>query len=392
MEPKTSKKVNAKKQKILFITHASSNLNYGAARSLGLLLRNISYPFDIMFPIIPISRNIISRSYLKEYCGSSVQNIFFNILLPFNYNAIFGEKYHRTSNDSILKEYIKKYAYTLSKFFLRNIIRIGKYKYIHLNSLGFSDLIDKNQNYIIHVREVFSGSNIEFENVSRHLSLAKLVIFIDHSTYLPFREINMNYVILENPFDMRYVQEIKTEDLISKYNIDTNKVIVSILGVIDPIKGVDFVIDAYNHAKNENLILLVVGRYENKNYYENCINIANNNPNIIFTGDLKNPGEIFKISDYILRGDDIFCIGRTVNEGLYSGCNAIIPYSPDSEVNLSIFDEKYHEKIKLYIARDLNSLADVLNKCTKVNQESREYVSNLEEYVTKFKAVTGLCK
>ena len=393
MEPKTSKKVNAKKQKILFITHASSNLNYGAARSLGLLLRNISYPFDIMFPMIPINRNLIMRSYLKEYCGSSVRNIFFNILLPFNYSTIYGEKYHNESNIfNYIKECFKRCAYTTSKLFLQIVLRIGKYKFIHLNSLGYCDLIEKNQNYIIHIREVFRGSEIEFENVSSHLSLARLVIFIDHSTFLPFKDIKMNSVILENPFDMRCVREIDSEYVFSKYNINPNRVIISILGTIDSIKGVDFIITAFNHASNENIILLIVGRYEDKNYNERCVNLANSNPNIRFTGDLQNPEEIFKISDYIIRGEDIFCIGRTVNEGLYSGCNAIIPYSLGSDINLDIIDKKYHDRIKLYIARDLNSLVDVFNKCTKVNPESREYVSNLDEYVSMFKKATELCE
>ncbi len=344
-----------------------------------------------MFPIIPFNRNFIKRSNLKEYCGNSVYHIYFNLFLPFNYSAIYGEKYHSSSKQTnLLKECIKECAYALSKLCLKIVLRIGKYKFIHLNSLGYCDLIDKKQNYVIHVREVFRGSESEFENVSKHLSLAKLVIFIDNSTYLPFKEIALNSIILENPFDMRHVEEINSEDVFSKYNIDHNKIIISILGVIDSIKGVDFVINAYNQANNDEIILFIVGRFEHKSYYKECINIAKNNSNIIFTGDLENPSEIFKISDYIIRGEDKFCLGRTVNEGLYAGCHVIIPYSPNSEVNLDIIDKKYHDNIQLYVARDINSLVSILNKCKKLNPNSREYASNLEEYVDKFKAATEL--
>ena len=74
--------------KLLFITH-SSNLVYGAARSLNLLLKNAPFHYDIVF-----SKQFLryhSSDEVKGYVGPNCDNIFYcDLLLDYSMMQSFS--------------------------------------------------------------------------------------------------------------------------------------------------------------------------------------------------------------------------------------------------------------------------------------------------------------
>lgn len=364
----------------LFITHASRNLNYGAAKSLSYIINNYMSVFDVIMPIDPN----ININDVRAYLGINCRRVIITHM-PFNNNIVYGNVYGGVGKDSIYRIFLmlfRKIFDPIAKSIINLYLRLYKYKWIYLNSLGLCDLITPNDNYILHVREVFRGTDADFERVSKKLHMAKKVIFIDYATYKPFESIDMDYMILNNPFDMTKVSLLDEESIYQKYNIAKEDVIYSILGVISPTKGVDFVVSSFCEVPFQNKVLFIVGRDDNTAYSNSIKKIVNDNScKIIFTGDLVDPSEIYRISDYIIRGDDMFCIGRTVYEGLYSGCHVIIPCNNPDEV-WKEFSCEYHSMVHPYMARNKESLINVINSGEKIIEKN--YVSNVPEYLEKF--------
>lgn len=367
--------------KFLFITHAASNLNYGAAKSLGFLLNNIEYHFDIIFPFTARIRCNLNK-VLRTYAGKKCDKIWHTFLL-FNYGAVYGQ--------AVPKDIYTKFERVILKILsgpatiiLKKHINSGEYDYVHLNSLALCMLIDENNNYIIHVREIFRGSPDEFKNVCNKLRLAKKIIFIDDATYEPFKGVVENSIILNNPFDMTCLKDISSEAVSEKYCIPSGKVIFSILGVIIEMKGVEFVISAFHKSKRQDICLLIVGRIGSAHYFQKCLDASNSDPRILFIGNTTEPEEIYKISDYIIRGDDCFCIGRTIYEGLYSGCDVILPICNSIDCNRLFEIDAYRTRVSSYMVRNIESLKSIIDNCGKIDKNLRDLGSNVREYVAEF--------
>ena len=82
---------------------------------------------------------------------------------------------------------------------------------------------------------------------------------------------------------------------------------------------------------------------------------------------MENVNGIYAISDFIIRGEECFGVGRTVYEGLYSGCNVII----QGERQIDLFKisgyDKFKKKIFFYEPRNpeilRKTVISVVNNC-----------------------------
>jgi glycosyltransferase involved in cell wall biosynthesis len=356
------------KKKALFIAAATY-----FARSLQTTIVNSE---DLDIDLILDKKLVGSNSnidYASKYFSGKVKNIF-EICLPLDY-CYLGK-----SEDLLFKitTVLKKPFGWMGKYKIHRMIRRGNYDFIYLNELILHPLIDEDECFIIHVRVIFDKSG---QGALRSLKKAKGVIFIDHSTFEPFKDVNLkNKIILNNPFQMTRLLNGESNQL--KVSVDwKNKTIFSIIGRVVEIKGVSFVIEAFKKAGPDRCLLFIVGPFHDENYLSYCRSLAGDDPRIIFYGSEENIQLIYDISDYIIRGDPFQGIGRTIFEGLYSGCDVIIPgTNPD----LLFEYEKFKDKVHFYIPKDVSSLAAQIAGRADRKITERRYYSNVGEYLEKF--------
>lgn len=360
--------------KILVINH-SNNYVYGASKSLQSLLTNLDIEYDLVSPKSLLHKH--NADTIRKHFKGKLNHIYSYWLPSKIYiygresRSIKGRLYHVFLNIMYYSNYKK----------LQKLCQNKSYDFIYLNSTILFPMINKNSRYIIHIREMFKGNDKEFYSLESKLKQATGVVFIDQASYQPFSHSGLHYIILSNPFDMRTLNTLNSDNIAKKYDISENVVVFSILGKMIKLKGVDFVIKAFMNVDNVNAILIIVGD-KNGGNAEECIELAHKNPNIKFIGELQNPDEIYKISDYIVRGDQVVALGRTTYEGLYATCDVILP-SKDGKnhfVELSEFTNKCHT----YKVNDLDSLTSVLISCASKKVKKGEASSNIDSYITDF--------
>lgn len=367
--------------KILYITH-SGDLTYGAAKSLKYILNNIDVEYDL------ICTKRLFKEYGEEniriYTGNRVKNIY-PMWLPYEDEVMLPKSYVKLSKYRILRGTIRRYLTKLqamySKLIIYKMIYKNNYDIVHLNSIVLYPLLSSKFNTIIHIRELYNGKSKQ--TFSRYIQMASGVVFIDNASSQELTDIPIEKkIILNNPIDMTSINELSQEVISKKYNISIkNKVVFSIIGIISPIKGVDFVIECFKSLNLDNIILMIVGN-GSKQYLDNCIEIACNDDRIIFTGEIKKIEEIYAISDYIIRADDKFGIGRTVYEGLYSGCSVILQGSEENHKDM-FNDELFSNKIHFYEPRNFNELANKIIQLSQNKVKKEKQYSNVKEYMEK---------
>jgi glycosyltransferase involved in cell wall biosynthesis len=358
-----------KRKKALFVTHDVSL--YGASRSLQTLLANLE-DTDI---------DIVAKKRLKGSRDLEVVNAFFN-----NKAKVIKEFYLPHPNiyqGSEWKEYVVKLNdlfWKLNAKSFYNFIKKNNYDYIHLNSIVLHQLITEDLPFFIHIREIFNNSD---PSVNDSLRKARGVFFIDEATEKPFKSLGLqNSTILNNAFDMRYLHELENEDLIQKYSIDS-KTVFSIIGNIAPVKGVDLAIKSFKEVKNPDALLLIIGNSNNESYLKLCQELASDDKRVIFHGEESQIGRIYKISDYILRCDPQFCVGRTVYEGLYAGCNVILPGQENNIEDLFDIDA-FFQNIFFYQPQSLKSLTQIIeDKCRK-KIHNKAFTTNIIAHLQQF--------
>lgn len=361
--------------KVLLVMH-SSNTIYGAAKSLQKLIEYSEWELDIVYPksfFHPVSQETIEK-YSYGKCGR-VQSLY----LPFDSQTVYKDR--ETIKQKIWNTCKKVFEFRDS-FRLNKIIEEGKYDYILLNSLVLYELISKKGNFVLYVREKFIGNGKKHNKIMKYLKRANKIIFIDQAITgsLNLEKEKIEYLVVNNPFDMRGISTVDINEVQKKLNIPSEKrVVFSMIGLISPDKGTEFIIETFNRLKRQDYCLLIVGKGEQQ-YIEGCKKKAISNPNIHFLGEQKNIIEIYAITDYVIRGDGFFATGRTVYEALYSGCNIIIQSDSESDSEQMFEYDKYKESIFFYKTRNKESLLEVLS-CRKSLQTTRIGNSNIEQYM-----------
>lgn len=354
--------------KALFITHSIDN--YGASRSLQLLLNNYK---DVQVDLLVGARlTLKSNLYnVRNVFGSHISRIFWCFLpLDYCYDA------PPLSPAAIL---LKNLLWRINARRVYSIIKNGNYDYIYLNSLGLHPMINNNYPFLIHVREILKSNA---NKAADSLSKAQGVIFIDEATKKPFKDIVMkNNIVLNNPFDMTVINQNFQARL--KRDIDyKNKVIFSILAEHQPVKGTDFVIESFVDVPNDNALLLIVGKIR-RGYSEICVKAAGQDKRVIFYGEEPDIINIYAISDYIIRGEAYNCIGRTIFEGLYSGCHVIVPGEKEDKKNFFEY-ERFKDCINFYAPRDRENLKNLYRILGGRKIKDRSGSSNVRDYVVRF--------
>lgn len=349
--------------KILFITQAVY-----LSQSLITHIKNIENDTADLI----INKKIVGKDINVEYAHKVFKdkiNKIYECILPLH-NCYIGKD---TMLRYRLSAIIKELFYPLTMIKVKNIIKSGKYSYIYLNSLILHRLITEEYPFILHVRERYDGSD---PSVNNYMVKAAGVVFIDNITAESFKNLNLKHkIILNNPFDMH-------PDLINKLKmkLDTTKTIFSVIGRIEDGKGVPLIIDAFKKTNPINSILLIVG-YGDITHIDNCKNSAHGYENIIFYGVEENIQVIYDITDYVVRGESEQCIGRTMYEGLYSGCEVIVP---GKDMACVFENNLFLNKVHFYKPLDVEELSSLFKKCDGIKISNRLYRSNVKEYIMEF--------
>ena len=357
--------------KVLFITQAVY-----LSRSLITHITNIENDnVDLI-----INKKLIGEDINIKYAHKVFKNkinIIYECILPL-YDCYIGKSTVSTHKLSFM---IKELVYPISMIKVKNVMKSGNYSYIYLNSLILHRLITKDYPFILHVRERYDGSD---SSVYSSMMKASGVIFIDDAVAEPFKHLNLKHkIILNNPINM--CQDNKNK---LKIKIDTNKTIFSVIGRIEDGKGIPLIIDAFKKAHIKNSLLLIVG-YGSIDYVNNCRNRAYNCKNIIFYGVEENIQLIYDITDYVIRGENEQCVGRTMYEGLYSGCEVIVP---GDDITRVFESDLFKNMIHFYKPSDLKELTIIFEKFNGNKIYNRIYKSNVKEYLQKFNKFISECQ
>ncbi len=360
--------------KILFITHDIGL--YGASRSLQLLTSQLaSEKLDLS---LIVNKRLFRKNNLAKVSsdfGIKQSNIK-EFHLPFDPCEIGKAKWS-------IYYFLKQLLWHFNSYILNQYLKRNKYNLIYLNSITLHSLIKLQLPFVIHIREIYDGSN---NKVFSSLNNSRGVIYIDKSTKYPFEsKINgPSELMINNPFHQTELKkyEILHSDLKEKYK---NKFVFSIIGLIKPTKGQKFIIQSFIQAQIPNSILLIVGGSNDKSYLNECVSLARRHDNIQFLGEESDINKIYLISNCIIRGEFCFCVGRTTFEGLYSGCKVILPGNRIKNSD-ELFDfHRFADNIYFYEPRNECDIIEQMKNASVSPIMHRNYHSNLVKYATEIK-------
>lgn len=362
--------------KALFVLHEGIFI-YGANRSIAGVLQNLDYDYDLL--ICKSFTKKIDEAELRESLGTHLQNIYF-AWMP-RYRCQYYDKV------SLFREFSHIVNNVMALFGTRkrqNIIKNGNYDYVHLNSLVLFPIIDNRAKYVIHAREIINPKYRGIKKMIKALEKAAGIIYIDEATRIPLEEIidNKKKVVINNPFDMTNIANIDYESSLKEYGLSAGNTIFAMLGQVGDNKGSKFVIRSFMNHTNENSRLLIVGNH-NHSYGKDCEKMTERDKRIIYCGELKNTGSIYRISDYIIRGEPQFCIGRTIYEGLFSGAGVIIPGCAE-DLSAMSEGEAFQERVHFYEPGSEAALTMTIEECSRHKQSDRIFRSNIANYMKQY--------
>lgn len=361
--------------KIAFITNDISY--YGASRSLRTLIKSLREVYNDSIEIhLIIPKRLMSQNdfdTVSEWFGVS-KNQISEFPLPFWNNY----KGHSKS----LYSYLFNIKWKLSSNKLFRFLEKEKFDFVHLNSLTLLDVANMRFPMVLHVREVMNSS-IKAGHIQNKLNKINKIVFIDEATSFALRDFKLpNACILNNPFSMKELHEVKTSDELQRLNrLCNDKVVFSLIGKVHKDKGVEFIINVFEKLKSDTRILLIKGGGDPK--YINYLK-SKATENVIFLDEGPDVENLYIVSDYILRGEDFPCIGRTTFEALYAGLGVVLPGTDKyySE-NLSDYN-KFKERINSYRPRNRQELLTLVEILPPIDKSHRELLSNTIDYVNHF--------
>lgn len=366
----------------LFISHVPASSIYGAATSFRLMMDHLPKEIEGSL-ILPKRLNPLRDHNRLRDAERALYPSRFDIhmeRLPYDNCYQGGE----TNLPHTVSAGIQNGVALLSRHRLHRLIRDGGFDFVYLNSLVLNPLIHPNIPFFLHVREVYRG-----HNKKRHerIASARGLIFIDNRTRdaLIGEVATSNSIVLNNPVDMlevaRRPADYRTffKDLGLPPLPESTK-LFSYIGTISPIKGVDIIVKAFAQAAPENAQLLILGKTTDPSYLAACKAAAQNAPNIHFLGEIENMLPIYRHTDYVIRGDPDFRIGRTVFEGLFAGCDTILP-GRDGDFMRFADLSRFEDRVFFYSPGDTEALARLFGNCAQRDRPERTYHSNVPIYI-----------
>jgi glycosyltransferase involved in cell wall biosynthesis len=386
------------KVKCLFVSHALLTNIYGGATSLRTFLHHQNFlDIDLVLPLFIF--NILKWPKLirqnSNILPASIDRVFF---FPLPWSRCFEGS--QTSRKAVAAYTLSNLIAYLFRPILKSFLKQPKYKFIYLNSLALNSLISDQYKTIIHVREVLSDQSPCLPKTIDNLRKASGLIFIDKRTHYAYKKHTTDYPhtaesIINNPFDMskaRYLRQRKIQLSETSLLHHQDKIIFSYIGSIHKMKGVDFIIKAFIKAKPKRAKLYIIGS-GNIRYFNYCKSLAANTESINFLGELQPNAmmELYAKSDFVLRGDPDFRIGRTVYEALYAGCKAILPKDNLDDMMGTEFS-MFSNRVLFYKSRDADSFGEVLTEAAeKIDKNDyngptnniSEHCRNIKDFVTQ---------
>lgn len=367
-------------KKYLAVTHAA-NFMYGAGRSFCATVNNMGKPFDLLIPK-PVYGEI-DEEKIRKYFNDNLKKIF---VLPLPYKRCFyGKESIRLKGHIYIT--LKNLIYYTNKRKIKELIKREEYDFIYLNSLVLYPLVQLAPNKsIIHIREKLE-SKLE-KHIAKSVNHAKTVIFISDDTREKMESVGVYGHQINNPFDMRSVNDVDKNFIKNKFGID-DEIVFAIIGQAVKARGVDFVAESFDELNIKNIKLLIVGT-TNTDCGAKLKEIAKQNKNIILTGEITEIETIYAISDYIIRAEQEFAVGRTVYEGLYAGCSVIIQGEYSKDIKKITDYELFQDRIFFYKPRNKESFFELISMLSERHTNvSKKGISNINQYITEFKNAIG---
>lgn len=354
----------------------SRDLKGGACESVKLLIENIGHPVDLIVP--KGDSDYITMREIKRFYGKNVNEVF-EFFLPYNYEQIEGSEHFDLGKIRLRSRLFQSHKKELYRFFCEK-----KYEHIHLNSFGLYTMLNKHFPMTLHIRENVKGDLLQLLGIYQYLKQAKGLVFIDDVTKEPFKRLKVPNIVLANPVNQTMIEELSANEILEFFGFEKDTVIFTIAGAISEIKGQEFLIRTFNKFHEYPWKLLIVGDGVVKDI-KKCTHLAEGNPDIVFLGQLnkKRMLEVYRITDYIVRAEAFFAIGRTVYEGLYSGANLIIQGSEKDTHRIDNY-ERYKDRIFSYLPRDEQSFLNVLHQINGEKVKVHHGETNVRKYSELF--------
>jgi len=381
MKAKTSKK-------ILFVTHTLSI--YGASRSLEGLLCNLQGDISLVVPTLPWKKAPIVSEIGKRFSVDS--NKVFPWFLPYR-DCFVGESAPWSGKlKRLLKNLIWRFFY--KNRFSRWIKKSG-FDLVHLNSLCLVDLIESEPRMSLHVRERWNKN----DNLLKKIFPVAGLVFIDSSTkeslcHKPSENFHTTPMIcLPNPTDLVIASDEESHKIRRNLLREDSAALTlfSIIGRIDfPGKGVDFLIENFLSLNDPNARLLLFGAGHAKEIAR-AKKIANQDARILFLGEQSDQTLIYACTDIVLRGENAFAIGRSIQEGLVAGCRIIMPAPLFDRAKHSDLSTEMFSQISFYEARNSSSLVKALQsnsgfqrkKPLNLDSSAKPYAEKISQFLER---------
>lgn len=245
----------------------------------------------------------------------------------------------------------------LKKKKLRSILT--NFDHVHINNTHLymvGKCIPDAVSFSQHVRD-------SINNFTCLSSRASFFIAIDNTTFnkMPIEWKRKGRIIMNS------YEAIVPESIPESLTIiaDNYRIIFCVVGMLEPIKGVDYVISEFVNAGVLDCALLVVGGGQDSDFVKHVHDLGREHTNIFYTGDTKDMGPIYHLADFTIRGDEYFCIGRTTIEAAYHGMINVLPQLRDENI---VFPEtplgmEIQRHAIFYEARKIGTLTEIIRKC-----------------------------
>lgn len=383
-------------KKCLFITNGL--IPYGSGKSLKYLLAglpNVNSVIWVPRGIVPWPKNVTDHA--KKAFGNNV-NEAYSLPLPDTGRSYIGA--HFSTKFKVMGDIATIFYRFLRTKYSREINE-NNYQLIHINTTVLAECLTLSTNAIRiqHVREMIAENSKT--KIFRLLNHADGIICIDNSAkkQLP-AELRSRAKVITNPVNM--TKKISDAEIIKfKESIGEelkDKIVISIVGRINPTKGVNLGVEALTNCKRSDILFLVAGDGDNNSeYYKQFLRKLRVEPRIRFLNFLDNIEVLYSVTDYLLRCDPDAWVGRTILEGVHSGCRIIMPSSESIllEPGLVGYEDRFflYEKLNVKdLTRCFNSLpGKVINR--QFTSSVDIYAKNFTEFVDEIAHEKGLrCK
>ncbi len=351
---------NVFKMKYFFFCHTPFDSSYGASNSAKTLVSQLEKTkrFDL---------NLIEMGSVKEfisYFRTKRTNNIISLPLPWinNFDASLD------FNESIFVLIRSKIRNSIAKFICKHYFRYHLNKeerpIVHLNSLVLSELVPIikticNAQILCHIREVCIKEHVTLKCIRE----VDFFVCIDQTTKLMLVE-NYNIAIskiimLPNPVVMKFTSETYV------INRKKKEFRLGIVGQISLHKGIELILKMMRQLTDKDIVLYVVGSYEDNHYAQNLIKMTRN-MRVVWLGHIDRFFEKggYRNFDVLLRAESDHRVGRTMYEGLVSGNKIVIPLSRGAEITDEVLLLNI-KKVYTYLPNSVNSLVSAVKKAKR---------------------------